>query len=207
MLAGLSVACAQPESPAIAASAALRTAVIQSAVPVHLPEPLRDYVAGYGPYGSKLLADAQDRVIEAVYQLAVLLLAADSVNGSAEAHRLLIYAAAAEHPAALDLLDANPHLDRLDAAGHACALADAAAATGRGAMAMIFYECAARGGLPAASVKLADALLADGRQAQAVHWLAMAAHQGDLRAEIRLETLHRTGHVPVPPGTAAVIDR
>jgi hypothetical protein len=189
-------------------ASAVRTAVRLSAVPVHLPAPLRDYVAGYGPYGQLLLTAAQDRAIDAVHQVAVLLLAADSVSGGAEAQRLLIYAAAAEHRDAINLLDAHPTgLDRLDAAGHACELADVAEADGHRPAAKVFYECAARNGLPAASAKLAEILLAEGRRQQAIRWLVAAAHQGDSGAEIRLEALRRIGRVrpsrpaPTPSGT------
>jgi hypothetical protein len=158
---------------------------------------LREYLAGYGSYGSGLLADAQAGVIDAVYRVAVLLLGAESVDGDAEAQRLLIYAGAAEHLDALDLLDANPgRLDRLDAASHAYELAEAAAGDDGWATALAFYECAARCGLPAASVKLADRLLAQGDEQQAVRWRAVAARQGDTRAEISLEELRRAGRVP-----------
>lgn len=173
------------------------TEVAKSAVPVRLPAALREYVAGYGSYGSDLLADAQAGVIDAVYRVAVLLLGAESVDGDAEAQRLLIYAGAAGQHEALDLLDANPvRLDRLDAAGHAYELAEAAAAGDGWAAALAFYECAARCGLPAASVRLADRLLAQSDEQQAVRWLAVAARQGDTRAEIRLEELRRSGRIP-----------
>ncbi|HEU5156632.1 MAG TPA: hypothetical protein VFU43_06510 [Streptosporangiaceae bacterium] len=170
--------------------------VARSAIPVRLPAALREYVAGYGTYGSGLLADAQAGAVDAVYRLAVLLLGAESVDGDAEAQRLLIYAGAGDHREALHLLAANPvRLDRLDAASHAYELAEAeaeaAAAGGHWAAALAFYECAARCGLPAASVKLADRLLVQGEDGQAVRWLEIAAQQGDVRAEIRLERLRR----------------
>jgi TPR repeat protein len=131
-----------------------------------------------------------------------LLLGAESVDGDAEAQRLLIYAGAAGHRDALDLLDANPvRLDRLDAASHAYELAEAAAAGDGWAAARAFYECAARCGLPAASVKLADRLLTRGDERQALRWLAVAAGQGDTRAEIRLEELRRSGGIPIPPSS------
>ena len=110
-------------SPSAAAGA---SDVARSAVPVRLAAALREYLAGYGSYGSGLLAHAQAGVIDAVYRVAVLLLGVESVDGDAEAQRLLIYAGAAGHRDALALLDANPGcLDRLDAAGHAAELAEA----------------------------------------------------------------------------------
>ena len=188
--------------------------VAESAVPVLLPPPLREYVAGYGRYGTGLLADAEAGAMDAVYRVAVLLLGAESVDGDAEAQRLLIYAGAAGHHGALDLLDANPvRLDRLDAASHAYELAETAAADRDWVAAPAFYECAARCGLPAASVKLADRLMTDGDEHAAVRWLAVAAHQGNTMAEIRLEELRRAGRVPAPtpktddaPGAAAADD-
>jgi TPR repeat protein len=140
--------------------------------------------------------------MDAVYRVAVLLLGADSLSGRAEAQRLLIYAGAGGHQDALDLLDSNPvHLDRYDAGGHATRLAEVAAGEGGREAALVFLECAARCGLPAASVKLADMLLAEGNEGEAVRWLAVAADQGDTRAQIRLETLRRAGRIPpaAPP--------
>jgi len=184
--------------------------VAGSAVPVRLPIALREYVAGYGSYGSGLLADAQAGVSDAVYRVAVLVLGAESVDGDAEAQRLLIYAGAAEHHEALDLLDANPvRLDRLDAASHAYELAETAVVDESWAAALAFYDCAARCGLPAASVRLAERLLGQGDEQQAVRWLAVAARQGDTRAEIRLEELRRSGRIPPTsriPAPAQVAD-
>jgi TPR repeat protein len=191
------VAAAPAQAQAAASAAAGNADVARSAVPVRLPAALREYLAWYGSYGSGLLADAQAGVIDAVYRVAVLLLGAESVDGDAEAQRLLIYAGAAGHRDALALLDANPvPLDRLDAASHAYELAEAAAADDGWAAALAFYECAARGGLPAASLELADRLLGQGDEEQAVRWLAVAARQGDIRAEIRLEQLRRVGRIP-----------
>jgi hypothetical protein len=145
---------------------------------VRLPAPQHDYVAGYGVYGQRVLAGAQAGLPDAIYRVAVFL-GSHPAYGEA-ALPLLIHAAAAGHSLALDLLEASPsRLEPLDAARHACQLADAAESEGSHAEALACYQCAAQGGLPIAAVKLAVTLLAGHGEHQAAAWLEPVAGHWD----------------------------
>ncbi|MVZ99546.1 hypothetical protein F8568_003970 [Actinomadura sp. LD22] len=120
----------------------------EPARPVRLTESQRATVAGYGPHGRGLLGRAAAGDADALYRVAVLL-GTDPARGG-EAVPLLIEAAAAGHPGALDLLDASPDgLDAREAACHAHHLGDRAGRSGDragGEVALVYYKAAVQGG-------------------------------------------------------------
>jgi hypothetical protein len=135
-----------PRPPA--GGAALAPPEREPARRVRLTESQRATVAGYGPHGRGLLGRAAAGDADALYRVAVLL-GTDPARGE-ETVPLLIEAAAAGHPGALDLLDASPDgLDAQEAARHAHRLGDRA---GRGReragreVALVYYQAAVRGG-------------------------------------------------------------
>lgn len=116
--------------------------------PVRLTESQRATVAGYGPRGRALLDRAAAGDADALYRVAVLL-GTDPARGG-ETVPLLIEAAAAGHPGALDLLDASPDgLDAAEAARRAHLLGDQAGRGGAaadGEAALVYYKAAVQGG-------------------------------------------------------------
>lgn len=116
--------------------------------PVRLTESQRATVAGYGPRGRALLDRAAAGDADALYRVAVLL-GTDPARGG-ETVPLLIEAAAAGHPGALDLLDASPDgLDAAEAARHAHLLGDRAGRSGAAEdaeVALVYYKAAVQGG-------------------------------------------------------------
>lgn len=116
--------------------------------PVRLTESQRATVAGYGPRGRALLDRAAAGDADALYRVAVLL-GTDPARGG-ETVPLLIEAAAAGHPGALDLLDASPDgLDAAEAARRAHLLGDQAGRSGAaadGEAALVYYQAAVQGG-------------------------------------------------------------
>jgi hypothetical protein len=144
-----------PRPPAESAAAApaapeggLAPPESEPARPVRLTESQRAAVAGYGPHGRGLLGRAAAGDADALYRVAVLL-GTDPARGG-ETVPLLIEAASAGHPGALDLLDASPDgLDAREAARHAHRLGDQAGRSGAragGEVALVYYKAAVQGG-------------------------------------------------------------
>ncbi|MDL4820487.1 hypothetical protein [Actinomadura opuntiae] len=130
------------------ASAALAPPESEPVRPVRLTESQKATVAGYGAHGRALLGRAAAGDADALYRVAVLL-GTDPARGG-ETVPLLIEAAAAGHPDALDLLDASPDgLDAAQAARHAHRLGDRAGQGGTAAAretALVYYKAAVQGG-------------------------------------------------------------
>ncbi|GAA2152532.1 hypothetical protein [Actinomadura napierensis] len=128
--------------------------------PVRLTESQKATVAGYGPHGRALLARAAAGDADALYRVAVLL-GTDPARGG-ESAPLLIEAAAAGHPGALDLLDASPDgLDAGHAARHAHRLGDRAGRGGTAAdrrVALVYYKAAVQGGRLEAAFAITEIL-------------------------------------------------
>lgn len=167
-----------------------------SAGTVRLPSAHHGRIAAYGAPGRALLAEIKAGIPEAIYRAALLLGHVPAYGD--QALTLLIEAGATRHRPALDLLEASStHLNRRVAAQHAYELATTMAAADDGSeAALVYYECAAEYGLPAAAVELANALLDKGQAHLAANWLAVAADRGDTTAMARLTALGDTGRVP-----------
>jgi hypothetical protein len=135
-----------------------------------------EHLGSYGRYGHELIGQVQAGLPAAVYR-AALLLGADPVHADA-AQALLLQAAAAYHPAALELLDANGwYPGPLETARHACKVADAAQAGASHEEALVYYECAARAGSTIARLRFAIARLGEHDEHQVAGWLAAIIDQ------------------------------
>jgi hypothetical protein len=133
---------------------------------VRLTPAQRALAGSYGQYGHGLASQIEQGDPEIVYRVALLL--GTHPDHVAAARELLLQAAAAFHPAATRLLDASRYdPDSLLIADLACQLADAAETAGSRAEALAYYDCAARAGHLAATLKLASTRLRDHDQHQA----------------------------------------
>lgn len=147
-----------------------------------IPLQQRDFVLAHGPYGEILLARAELGHPHARFRVAVLL--GCDPDRSHEALALLIDLASADHPLALDLLDASR--DAVESAGGAPAtvsllsqvaaqvawdLACTARDHGAGTHARAFFRGAARGGMREAVFELAKLVVTETDQ-ELAGWLA-----------------------------------
>jgi hypothetical protein len=154
----------------------------------------------HGSYGHLLAKTAAAGCAQAAYEAGVLLRCAH--DSAQAALPLLRHAAACGHLQAQQLLLAAPdRIDRLDIAAHAYELAETAAEHSRTAEALLWYERAARNGLPAAAMKLALCHQARGEEALTLRWLAVAAQHGYTQAQDTLAELRRPDRFSRPPAT------
>lgn len=143
-------------------------------ITVRLTPVQRDLVESYGPYGYRLLGQFEAGEPDAVYRVALLMSISPAHVSAAQS--LFLHAAAAYHPAALELLDSNASgLRAQDLARHAFRLAESAQACDSNEEARVFYACAAAAGHATARLKVAIDWLGNHDEPQIVGWLAEIA--------------------------------